>query len=107
MRTPINIHDLRDGTVNTDRAILDLLELEQLGVVPGVVPVALLKVLWKLSQPQVCRRINAIGELGIYRVRAGHGRYLLIQPKPYKPRPEPTSRERWEAVKQQLQEAIH
>lgn len=107
MKHHLNIHTIRDGSVNTDRAILDLLELEQLGVVPGVVPVALLKALWKLSQPQVCRRINAIAELGIYQIRPGHGRYTLIQPRPHKPRPEPTSRERWEAVRQQLHEVIH
>ena len=106
MRTPINIHALRDGTVNTDRAILDLLELEQLGLAPGVASVALLKVLWSLSQPQVSRRITAIDGLGLYRVRSGCGRYTLIQPRPYKPKPEPTSRDRWEAVRQQLQEAI-
>ena len=106
MKTLIDIHVLRDGSVNTDRAILDLLELEQLGIAPGVAPVPLLKALWKLTQPQVCRRINAIGELGIFRVRAGHGRYTLIQPRPYKPKPQPTSQERWEAVRQQLQDVI-
>lgn len=109
MKPTINIHALRDGSVNADRAILDLLELEQLGVVPGMVPVALLKALWKLSQPQVCRRINAIGELGIYQVRAGHGRYTLIQPRPTKPELKPlqlSPRERWEAARRQLQEVI-
>lgn len=106
MKTLTNIHALRDGSVNRDRALLDLLELEQLGVAPGVAPVALLKALWNLSQPQVCRRINAIAELDIYQVRAGHGRYTLIQPRPYKPKPGPTSQERWEAVRQQLQDVI-
>ena len=107
MKHHLNIHHLRDGSIGADRAILDLLELEQLGVVPGVVPVALLKALWKLSQPQVCRRVNAIGELGIYEVRPGHGRYSFIQPRPTKPAPEPqqlSARDRWEAARRQLQE---
>ena len=45
MKHHLNIHAMRDGSVGVDRALLDLLELEQLGVVPGVVPVALLYVL--------------------------------------------------------------
>lgn len=109
MKTPITIHALRDGNVNTDRAILDLLELEQLGVAPGVVPVALLKALWNISQPQVCRRMNAIGELGIYRLRAGYGRYTLIQPRPEpkaKPQLQLSPGERWEAARRQLQQVI-
>lgn len=109
MKHHVNIHALRDGSVNRDRALLDLLELEQLGVVPGVVPVALLKALWKLSQSQVCRRVNAIAELGIYQVRPGHGRYTLIQPRPIRPEPKPpqlSAKERWEAARRQLQEAV-
>ena len=109
MKSPIAIHALRDGSVNTDRAILDLLELEQLGVAPGVVPVALLKALWNLSQPQVSRRINAIAQLGIYQVRTGHGRYTLIQPRPTRPEPKPpqlSPKERWEAARRQLQEVV-
>lgn len=105
MKHHLNIHAIRDGNVNTDRALLDLLELEQLGVVPGVVPVALLKVLWKLSQPQVCRRVNAIGELGIYEVRPGHGRYTFIQPRP-KVVQLLSAADRWEAVRRQLQEVV-
>lgn len=109
MKPTTNIHDLRDGTVNRDRALLDLLELEQLGMVPGMAPVALLKALWKLSQPQVSRRINAIAELGIYQVRPGHGRYTLIQPRPTRPKPKPpqlSPKERWEAARRQLQEVV-
>lgn len=106
MKHTINIHALRDGTVNTDRAILDLLDLEQLGVAPGVASVALLKVLWGCSQSQVSRRMSAIDGLGLYQVRSGWGRYTLIQPRPCKPKDGPTSRERWEVVRQQLREAV-
>ena len=106
MKHHLNIHAIRDGSVGVDRALLDLLELEQLGVVPGVVPVALLKVLWKLSQPQVCRRVNAIGELAIYEVRAGHGRYTFIQPRPRAQQQQPSAAERWETVRRQLKEVV-
>ncbi len=109
MKPSITIHTLRDGSIGVNRAILDLLELEQLGVAPGVVPVALLKALWKLSQQQVCRRINAIAELGIYQVRPGHGRYTLIQPRPIRPAPKPpqlSPSERWEAARRQLKEVV-
>jgi hypothetical protein len=109
MKSPITINTHRDGSVNRDRALLDLLELEQLGVAPGVAPVALLKALWNLSQSQVSRRINAIAELGIYQVRPGHGRYTLIQPRPTRPEPKPqqlSPRERWEAARKQLQEVV-
>ena len=100
MKPTTNIHALRDGTINTDRAILDLLHLEQLGLAPGVASVALLKVLWGCSQPMVSRRMTAIDGFGLYRVRSGWGRYTLIQPRHEKP--QATSRERWEAVRRQL-----
>ena len=106
MKPATNIHALRDGNVNTDRAILDLLHLEQLGLAPGVASVALLKALWGCSQSMVSRRMTAIDGLGLYRIRSGWGRYTLIQPRPEKPQPAPSSRERWEAVRQQLQEVI-
>lgn len=104
MKPSINIHALRDGSVNTDRAILDLLELEQLGVAPGVASVALLKALWGVTQSNISRRMTAIDGLGLYRVRSGWGRYTLIQPRPDKP--QASSRKRWEAVRQQLQEVL-
>ena len=106
MKPTTNIHALRDGSINTDRAILDLLHLEQLGVAPGVASVALLKVLWGCSQPMVSRRMTAIDGLGLYRVRSGWGRYTLIQPRPEKPPVQATSRDRWEAVRRQLQQVV-
>lgn len=35
MKPTTNIHALHDGTINTARAILDLLHLEQLGLAPA------------------------------------------------------------------------
>lgn len=106
MKTPVSIHALRDGEPGRDKAILDLLHLEQLGLAPGVASVALLKALWGCGQSQVSRRMTAIDGLGLYCVRSGWGRYTLIQPRPYKPQDGPSSRERWEAVRQQLQELV-
>lgn len=106
MKSTINIHALRDGEPGREKAILDLLHLEQLGLAPGVASVALLKALWNCGQSQVSRRMSAIDGLGLYQVRSGWGRYTLIQPRPCKPQDGPTSRERWEAVRQQLQEAV-
>jgi len=105
MRPTLNIHTHRNGTVKADRAILDLLHLEQLGIAPGVASVALLKALWGCSQSQVSRRMTAIDGLGLYRIRSGWGRYTLIQPRPEKPA-QTTSRERWETVRQQLREVV-
>ena len=41
--TPTLIHPLRNGNVTRDRAILDLLHLEELGLVPGSVTVRQLR----------------------------------------------------------------
>lgn len=102
MKTSIDIHALRNGSTSSDRAILDLLHLEQLGMAPGVVAVRLLTALWNSSQPQVSRRMKAIGAMNLYHVRSGWGCYTLIQPGPQKP--PLTSSERWDAVRQQLQQ---
>lgn len=105
MKPTINIHAHRNGEPGRDKAILDLLHLEQLGIAPGVASVALLKALWGCSQSQVSRRMSAIDGLGMYQVRSGWGRYTLIQPRPEKPA-QTTSRERWETVRQQLREVV-
>ncbi len=41
MKHLLNVHAHRDGTAARDRAILDLLHLQQLGIAPGSAPVAL------------------------------------------------------------------
>lgn len=105
MKHHLNIHAMRDGTASRDRAILDLLQLEELNLVPGSVTVKQLRELWSTSQPQVSRRVNAIGELAIYEVRPGHGRYMFIQPRP-RAQQQPSAAERWEALRRQLQEVI-
>lgn len=105
MKHHLDIHSARDGSIGTDRAILDLLQLEQLDLAPGVVPVALLKALWRLSQPQVCRRVNAIAGLGIYQVCSGHGRYTLIRLGGHQPE-QLSPKERWDAARRQLREVV-
>lgn len=49
MKHLLNVHAHRDGTPARDRAILDLLHLQQLGIAPGSAPVALLRNLWRIS----------------------------------------------------------
>ena len=92
------IHPLRNGTAARDLAILDLLQLEELGLAPGCVTVQRLRRLWGISQPQVSRRMAAVHELGVYWVQPGGGQYQLLTSRPI------TAAERWEAVRRQLQE---
>lgn len=91
----ISIHRLRTGESGRDRAILDLLHLQELGLVPGSVTVKQLRELWSLSQPQVSRRMQAIHQLGIYCVRPGWGRYRLLSGHELQA-------QRWEAVRRRL-----
>lgn len=75
----IAVHSLRDGTRTRDIAILDLLQLQELGHVPGCAHVGMLMNLWSVSQPQVSRRMAAIRELGLCGVEASHhGSYRLL-----------------------------
>jgi DNA-binding IclR family transcriptional regulator len=95
----LTIHAHRDGSQGRDRAILDLLHLQELGLVPGSVTVQQLRELWGLSQPQVSRRMQAIHQLGVYVVRPGWGRYRLFTGHELQA-------QRWEAVRRQLQEVV-
>ena len=99
MNTPITIHTLRDGTASRDRAIVDLLQLEELGLVPGSVSVRQLRELWAASQSQVSRRMTAIHQLGRYWVKPGWGRYKLMSSHERRA-------QRWEAVRRQLRETV-
>jgi len=71
------IHGLRQRFPGHDRAILDLFHLLELGLAPGAVSTAGLLALWRCSQPQVSRRVNAIDGLGVLRVQSGSGAYVL------------------------------
>ncbi len=51
------------GDIRRDRAILDLLHLQELGNVPGLVATKQLQLLWGCSQSQVSRRLAAIDQL--------------------------------------------
>lgn len=79
MRHNHTISSLRDGTAGRDKAILDALHLKELGLVPGKAPVKLLESLWRVSQPQVSRRMAAVAELGLFMVRPGQGWYLMVE----------------------------
>ena len=92
--TPTLIHPLRNGNVTRDRAILDLLHLEELGLVPGSVTV---RELWGCSQPMVSRRMTAIHQLGMYWVSAGWGRYKVFSTHERRA-------QRWELLRRQLRE---
>lgn len=92
-------HILRDGTASRDRAILDVLQLRDMGFAPGSVSVAQLRLMWRASQPQVSRRMSEINRLGIYVVRSGWGRYRLHDPDELRA-------QHWEAIKRKLKEAM-
>lgn len=105
----INIHDLRNGTRARDLAVLDLLHLQQLGIAPGTAPTSLLRQLWRISQSQVSRRMDAIADLSVYRVEARWGRYLLIELQHQQCArclDQRTRQQRWDAVRRQLQEVV-
>lgn len=102
------IHDLRTNG-HRDAAILDLLHLRELHELPVRLRVGYLQELWQCSQPQVSRRMAAVGELGCCRVENCWGRYRLSTEAPL-PKPERinrlrTSRQRWAALQQQWREA--
>lgn len=109
MTPTLNIHALRTGARARDLALLDLLHLQQLGLAPGAAPVRLLRQLWGLSQSQVSRRMAAVADLGVYRIEANWGRYLLLELEEHRQarREDQRSRaNRWDAVLRQLQEVM-
>ena len=101
MKPTINIHRLRNGEPGRDKAILDLLQLHQLGMAPGRASVCTLMQLWGVSQLQVSRWMNAIRKLGLLWVEAGGGTYRLIDRHE-----ERCSRDRWEAMRERLREVV-
>ena len=60
------IHDLRithARHISVDRAIVDLLELQELDMAPGLLTTRVLEKLWGCGQSQVSRRLSAINRL--------------------------------------------
>jgi hypothetical protein len=88
------------GDIRRDRAVLDLLQLQELGQAPGQVTTAQLRLLWRCSQPQVSRRLAAINSLPGWRVQwqSGRGAAASIDHE-LPPPPPPTARERWERLR--------
>jgi hypothetical protein len=103
------ISRLRTVKPGQDKAILDLLHLQELGLAPGRVPVRLLENLWRLSQSQVSRRMSAINNLEVFYVKSDHGFYVLVELSEHRKRKRNeeahwiAQRKRWEAAKQALQ----
>lgn len=97
MRHDHTISRLRDGTAGRDKAILDALHLEELGLVPGSVTVRQLRELWGCSQPMVSRRMAAIHQLGRYWVCSGFGRYKVFSA-------DERRAQRWELLRRKLRE---
>jgi hypothetical protein len=71
------IDGLRRLHPDSDRPILDLFHLLELGLVPGAVGTTYLRELWRCSQPAVSRRIRAVEGLGVFGVRSSHGAYVV------------------------------
>lgn len=99
MRPSSKILALRNGTAARDRAILDLLQLQALGRVPGSISTAELRLLWHTSQSQISRRMTAVHQLGAYVVRSGWGRYTFLSGHELRAA-------RWEARRQQLKRVL-
>jgi hypothetical protein len=107
---PTSIHTLRtthNRNLIADRAIVDVLELQELDFAPGILTTRELRDLWRASQSQVSRRLSAIDQLGPWRVQVqqGPGSCYWIGQR-LKPAPEPPAspRERWQALQQRWQE---
>lgn len=97
MNSPLT-HSFRDGSLIRDRAILDLLQLQELGLVPGSIRAQRLQVLWGVTQPQVSRRMAEVDRLGLVAVRSGGRRYRLFTADDIRA-------QRWETVRRRLLEA--
>jgi len=90
------------GDIRRDRAILDLLQLQELSNMPGLVITRELQLLWGCSQSQVSRRLAAIDRLPGWRaVTRYRGAWVGPVETLAKGGP-PSPHERWEAIRQRL-----
>lgn len=91
---------------HSDQAVLDLLQLDQIGVVPGRIRVTQLCELWSCHQSTASRRMSAVNQLGIVAVRSNWGAYTIDdepppQVKPMRrPTPAAVAARRWKAAQQ-------
>jgi DNA-binding IclR family transcriptional regulator len=77
----IDVTELRKAGGN-DQAILDLLQLQSLGMAPGRASVRRLRELWGCHQSTVSRRMAAIAALGVCTVHNRWGSYTLSAERP-------------------------
>lgn len=109
----MNVHRLRKAGC-ADQAIVDLLQLQHLGLAPGLLQTRALRELWDCSQSMVSRRMAAIHSLGVVDVRSRWGGYTVCdQISPREPSPpsrvehDPSAAaKRWEAMRQRWQEVV-
>ena len=74
------IHNLRTTHarhISVDRAIVDLLELQELNLAPGILTTSGLRELWGCSQSQVSRRLSAVAAAGLADITPGWGAYQV------------------------------
>ena len=95
-------------TTTSDRALLDLIELLDLGMAPGLLVTQQLRQLWGISQPQVSRRLAAVTEFTLWQIQGWQGGrqgYWIGPPVGPMPEPEPARPDpaaRWEALRLRL-----
>ena len=98
-------------TVSSDRALLDLIELLDLGLAPGLLQAPQLGELWGITQPQVSRRLAALHRFTPWQIQGWQGGrqgYWIgppVGPMP-EPVPAPDPAARWEALRLRLQEGV-
>ena len=107
----LDVTELRKAG-GSDQAILDLLQLQDLGLVPGQPRTKELEELWGCHQSTVSRRMAAIAELKCCRVITGWGSYRVTEEAPLPKRslpPKPDTqlaRLRWENLRRRWQEVM-
>lgn len=95
----------------SDQAILDLLQLQSLGMAPGRASVRRLCELWDCHQSTVSRRMAAVAQLGVCTVQNRWGSYTVSDERPQvarvkRVRPESSlAAIRWECLRERWREA--
>lgn len=108
----IDITELRRQG-RSDQAILDLLQLQSLGMAPGRASVPRLRELWGCHQSTVSRRMAAVAQLGVCTVQNRWGSYTVSNERAQVARVQcvrPKSSlaaMRWECLRERWREVAH